>query len=747
MDKLATFEKKKVCCNPFEKKDHKPAETAVRKVSADTIVNAIGNHKITWMTTKMCLCASCRIDLTAKPSTSRQNIEEARTPMAISNPATETKTPSSTSTAGITSPSTGGSNASASILDKQLENYEKLKKIADILGCSLPPFSRLDPSSGNYRAATEEETCLLIQKSCKLLFPGKCKDSQDDLSEIIANMKTEMGKADRQEVLKLLKLLPKRWPVDKTSTIFQEHMTDYLKRQLSNSKITVTGITLLPEQRGRPSIKVDINAKVVEYFRRDDVSRPFPGMKDVISVKQADGTRFKFQKRLLLGTLPELHKTYLETCSTEEEKISLSSFKRLRPKECVFAGDSSAQNVCVCMIHENTKFFIQGLVETDCFEQKIDELQKMLTGLMLCEDPLEACKLRDCDKCDISRMIDFVTEKLDQKNVKEIKFSLWVTSPRCDLTSQVMDVDEFVDCLQMQLKKFVVHKFKVQQQTEFIEKKKQTLCPNKTIMCQLDFAENYTCEIQNAIQGAYFSKQQVTIHPIVIYYRVDEHSKPTNTNVVFISDERAHNSILVYSFITKLNEYLKERFPHIEEVLYLSDGCAEQYKNKSNFKNVCCHQKDFGIKAEWHFWPTSHGKGPCDGVGGTVKRRAREASLRASSPDQQINGAQQFFDWAKKQKDWKNWEFFFITKDDYEKNTKYLEERFSDLATISGTQRLHQFIPKDENYIYANEYSGQSLSNEEQLCFYLHKRKANDRKKRRSDSVDNKRKIKALAAK
>ena len=66
-----------------------------------------------------------------------------------------------------------------------------------------------------------------------------------------------------------------------------------------------------------------------------------------------------------------------------------------------------------------------------------------------------------------------------------------------------------------------------------------------------------------------------------------------------------------------------------------------------SFYSTCCHHRDLSIKAEWHFWPTSHGKGPCVGVGGTVKRQEREASLRASTPDPQINSAQQLFDWTK----------------------------------------------------------------------------------------------------
>ena len=65
-----------------------------------------------------------------------------------------------------------------------------------------------------------------------------------------------------------------------------------------------------------------------------------------------------------------------------------------------------------------------------------------------------------------------------------------------------------------------------------------------------------------------------------------------------------------------------------KKVFYFSDGCAGQYKNCKNFMNLCHHSVDFGFEAEWHFFATSHGKGPCDGVGGLLKRMATKASLQ-----------------------------------------------------------------------------------------------------------------------
>lgn len=38
-----------------------------------------------------------------------------------------------------------------------------------------------------------------------------------------------------------------------------------------------------------------------------------------------------------------------------------------------------------------------------------------------------------------------------------------------------------------------------------------------------DFAENYRCTHQDEIQSAYYQYQQVTIHPIVAYYKCDKY--------------------------------------------------------------------------------------------------------------------------------------------------------------------------------------------------------------------------------
>ena len=85
-----------------------------------------------------------------------------------------------------------------------------------------------------------------------------------------------------------------------------------------------------------------------------------------------------------------------------------------------------------------------------------------------------------------------------------------------------------------------------------------------------------------------------------------------------MSEDNEHDTGFVYEVQTQIVNCLKEYHPKISKILYFSDGCAAQYKNLKNLYNICLH-KNFDIDAEWTFFATSHGKSPCDGIGGTVK--------------------------------------------------------------------------------------------------------------------------------
>ena len=117
---------------------------------------------------------------------------------------------------------------------------------------------------------------------------------------------------------------------------------------------------------------------------------------------------------------------------------------------------------------------------------------------------------------------------------------------------------------------------------------------------------------------------------------------------------------------------------------------------KYNFINLALHEKDFGITAEWNFFANSHGKGACDGIGGTVKRHAYKVSLQKINNDR-ITTTQKLFDWAKTF--FKNIDFDFCTGNDHEIHNAYLKTRFQNTTTIQNTRQFHCYIPVNDSTI------------------------------------------------
>ncbi|KAG1651819.1 Transcription elongation factor SPT4 [Nymphon striatum] len=150
--------------------------------------------------------------------------------------------------------------------------------------------------------------------------------------------------------------------------------------------------------------------------------------------------------------------------------------------------------------------------------------------------------------------------------------------------------------------------------------------------------------------------------------------------------------------------YLKNEFPKIKKVRYFTDGCAGQYKNKQNFINLCCHQKDFGLEAEWNFFSTSHGKSTCDGIGGTVKRLLTKASLQRSYSDPilTIEAIMEFC--VEKISGIK---FFNVPPKDVKKFATDSRNRFEISTTIKGTHQFHRFVPLSPTHLSVYKLSAQ----------------------------------------
>lgn len=111
-------------------------------------------------------------------------------------------------------------------------------------------------------------------------------------------------------------------------------------------------------------------------------------------------------------------------------------------------------------------------------------------------------------------------------------------------------------------------------------------------------------------------------------------------NFVFVSDFYHHNSTAVFAILQQLVPTLKEYCPGITDIHYWTDSPSSKYRNRFILHIIGNHFQLFGGKARWNYFETGHGIGPCDGIGGTCKRRASEAVKQGKTT---IQDAKDFF--------------------------------------------------------------------------------------------------------
>ena len=193
---------------------------------------------------------------------------------------------------------------------------------------------------------------------------------------------------------------------------------------------------------------------------------------------------------------------------------------------------------------------------------------------------------------------------------------------------------------------------------------------------------------------------QATIHPFVVYWRQDSSNAaslpgtPQNAlqslSYIVISDCLVHDVISVHLFLKRLLNFLTVQIQGLKKVYYFTDGASSQYKNRKNLVNLAFHMNDFNVQAEWHFFATSHGKGPCNGLGGTVKHLATKASLPRAFEDQ-IQSAIELYEWAKGAIP--SIHFQYVTTADYEAEEILLRKQLESAITIVGTHSFHVYYP------------------------------------------------------
>lgn len=208
----------------------------------------------------------------------------------------------------------------------------------------------------------------------------------------------------------------------------------------------------------------------------------------------------------------------------------------------------------------------------------------------------------------------------------------------------------------------------------------------------MDFAENYHFVVQAAPQQFHWNNTQTSLQPVVIYYRPKEGSCDIvfTMSFVVIFNSLDDNTTAVFAFQEAILKHVKQDPPSIRYIHYFSNGAVAQYKNGKNFINLCHHEINFEISAEWNFFATPHGKSACDGVGGSMKGLAEKASLQKQH-DNHVLTRQQLFKWTKE--NMAGIRTIWVSKTTVDETQLLLTERYMHAIPIKNTRKYHHFKP------------------------------------------------------
>ena len=435
-----------------------------------------------------------------------------------------------------------------------------------------------------------------------------------------------------------------------------------------------------------PPVK-ECDSIVKHFLLREDISWMAPGKNDYVIVKDKEGNKQKEQKRFLLFTLKEAYALFK---SEFDVKIGLSKFCSLRP-EIVKLQTDIPLNVCVCRYHANIDFIVDSIFK---LHHTFPKCYKELLNICCCDINNEQCMMGDCEKCANKVCIEFIETLVEFSDANATWFQWQQTEEKVEKVSISGTIHDALQALSDLLKYFKFHCYVKQVQAAYF---RQCYSNQKDdyVTIQVDFSENATMFHQNEIQSAHWAHSQVAIYTAVVWTSVGTFS------YAVISSYLSHDKYSVHVFNSHILNHLKNVLNvHVKFIDFFSDGAAQHFKQKFTMFSMTCLM-DEGVKANWHFFATSHGKGAVDGVGGSVKRIVSR-EMKANRIN--INNPLSYFKCAESKCDKIN--VLYVSNEEVETRKAFLNDMWEGLKSLPRTRDLHSITTLEKGIVAVGVTSG-----------------------------------------
>ncbi|CAM4936549.1 unnamed protein product [Rotaria socialis] len=316
-------------------------------------------------------------------------------------------------------------------------------------------------------------------------------------------------------------------------------------------------------------LKTDVH----NFYQRDDISYQLPGKRDTVVVKDDDGKKVTYQKRILINNLRETYEFFKD--ENKSVDLSRSSFADLRPV-FVFSKSALAHRNWLCVYHENVRLLLKDV------DKYVDGTQcsslSTFTDSLVCSTNNEECMFGCCSICK-----DFFSENI-QENVSnsnsKITWSQWAReNGRVEKKEFSGSVDEAILMFKSKIEFFLFHVYIKREQSKYFEKLKTEVIDEK-ILLQVDFAENFNMKEQDEIQSAHWNTKPLSIFTAFVW------SKSKSFSFALPSLDLTHDKFVANAALKIILNHIETVLPNVLEVNCFSDGAASQFKQRFLFRNL-----------------------------------------------------------------------------------------------------------------------------------------------------------------
>lgn len=415
---------------------------------------------------------------------------------------------------------------------------------------------------------------------------------------------------------------------------------------------------------GRP-LDDEIANRVKSFFNDDEISNPIGGVKNtvVVSYEDSEMEHTIVARRRMVISLEEAFEVYKSLHPNDQ--IGRTRFMASRPAEVLTMAKSTKHIFGLCVTCTNSNLMFKSVKDLDVNEAYHLAVCEPST---LNEDQRLACVKGHCSKCNEQTALKNALSDLlglaDTTSAKsEHTYKNWcVSASECNYESIKTTRTAFLKTALNSVKVYKAHRYVADSQKQYITKLKTELGENELIV-HMDFAENMECMIQDEVSPKYFKRTHISLFIAVCYKRVN--GKLLHQSYAIVSDDLTHDlSYVILSLKTiRDQEETTKEFPDsipgnvfdgILKVRYISDGARQHFKSKNAMWFLSHHNALFGCPATWTFFASGHGKGACDGVGGTLKLALKRYALNENrvteDKSHMVADAKAIFDWQKERR-------------------------------------------------------------------------------------------------